>query len=370
MAASKLTSLQLQGFKSIGNEQTIRFGDVTIFIGANGAGKSNLMSFFKMLNFMMAGSLAQFVAANGEAESFTHLGNTTIPIDVKLSFEREMVENAYEFHLNSSLQNKLYFVEEVIIRNNITSIYPHSQFESTFQNFDLKEDGLEIEVKEILNILEKCKFFQFHDTSLDSAIRRDGYVNNSDTLMQDAGNLAAFLYGLQHNRGYGKYYRRIVESVQLAYPQFKDFMLTPKLSNPNNIRLDWQDNNSPPHYRFGPHQLSDGTIRFMALATLLLQPPQTIPNIIVIDEPELSLHPSAISLLANMIHAASKNCQVIIATQSAQLLDYFEPENIRVVERDGSNTIIKEPSEEELNSWLNDYSLGQIWEKNILGGRP
>jgi len=137
---------------------------------------------------------------------------------------------------------------------------------------------------------------------------------------------------MKHQKDGEKYYQRIVRYIKMAMPQFQDFVLEPSPRNENYILLNWLENGS--EYLFGPHQISDGSLRFMALATLLLQPPKTLPNVIILDEPELGLHPSAISVLTGMIKAASQNSQIILATQSTHFVDEFEANSIVIVERD------------------------------------
>lgn len=371
----KLSQLNIQGFKSFGKEQNIRFGDITIFIGANGSGKSNLVSFFEMLNYMMDEGLDAYVGQNGGAIFFTHLGSNH-SISCELIFQSDTNQYRYEFRLAPTNFNKFYFTAQKASNKELGDKMPtvsvdlNNLKESALFTYKTKETKDYVETEQILNTLKKIKPFQFHNTSSNAEIRQSRYVNNTGYLMNNGGNLAAFLYGLYRRSEFIRYYERIVRNIKLAYPSFKDFVLKPDFTYPDNIRLDWRDESSPPNFRFSPQQLSDGTLRFMALATLLLQPPETIPKVIVIDEPELGLHPTAISILSNMIYTASKYSQIVLATQSAQLLDYFEPEHIRIVEREGSNSIVTEPDKEQLEYWLKDYSLGQIWEKNIIGGRP
>lgn len=121
---------------------------------------------------------------------------------------------------------------------------------------------------------------------------------------------------------------------------------------------------------FNCHQLSDGSLRFIALATLLLQPESNLPAIVIIDEPELGLHPYAITLLASMIHHASQYRQVIVATQSPALLDHFQPDDVIVVERPGRETEFKRLEPAALAEWLEEYTLSELWDKNVFGGRP
>jgi predicted ATPase len=231
------------------------------------------------------------------------------------------------------------------------------------------QDGLQQAYKIIYEALRGCKAFQFDNTSSTADIRKSGYIEDASELHADAGNLAAFLYAMQ--RTYPKYYRRIVETVGLVFPQFGDFDLKPSSANERYILLNWREKKRP-DYLFGPHQLSDGTLRFMALTTLLMQPPEKLPRVIIIDEPELGLHPFAITALAGMIHSAATHCQVVISTQSTRLVDEFDVGQIVIVEHDDKDdcTRCRRPDAQALKEWSEEYSTSELWEKNVLGGRP
>jgi predicted ATPase len=202
-------------------------------------------------------------------------------------------------------------------------------------------------------------------------IRNSAYINQNDILYSDGGNLAAFLFAMKENSNSLPYYEKIVRRIKHVFPQFRDFALRPSAGNNKYIILDWFDENHI-EYKFGAHQLSDGTLRFMALAALLLQPPQNMPSVIVLDEPELGLHPSAIVELASMVKLASRHAQIVLATQSPALLDEFSPEQITVIERDpiSKSSVFKKLNEDDLKVWLEEYTLSEIWDKNIIGGRP
>jgi predicted ATPase len=117
--------------------------------------------------------------------------------------------------------------------------------------------------------------------------------------------------------------------------------------------------------------LSDGTLRFICLTTLLLQPKSLLPDTLLIDEPELGLHPFAINLLADMLQEAAESKQVIVSTQSVELLNAFQPEDVVVVQREEDASVFKRLDKAALSDWLaDDYSLGELWKRNILGGRP
>jgi len=373
----RLKSIQLNGFKSFSPEgHTIEFGSIAVLIGANGAGKSNLISFFRMLGFMMRGALQQYIGEQGLASSLLNYGPKRTPkLYAKLEFENEHYIDTYEFSLVHAPQDTLIFAEEKI--SHCDKRFPNEKQVIILPG--LQETGLKSDIDEqfsnpirtIHTLLSDLRVYQFHDTSSTSRIRNGGYINQGDYLHSDGGNLAAFLYGLNENLNSKVFYNKIIRHIKQVFPQFGDFILKPASFNKNYIMLDWHEKIYN-EFKLGSHQISDGSLRFIALATLLLQPPWYLPPIIILDEPELGLHPSAITELAGMVKIASRYSQIVLATQSPALLDEFLPEQISVIERDPVNqsSRFKKCSEEELKDWLTDFSLSEIWDKNILGGKP
>ena len=191
-------------------------------------------------------------------------------------------------------------------------------------------------------------------------------VNDNRYLRPDGSNLAAFLFLL--GKKHGGSYAQILRTIQLAAPFLDDFALEPQALNEDTIRLEWRHSGSDAY--FDASSLSDGTLRFIALTTLLLQPASLRPSVILLDEPELGLHPCAITLLASMLKQASVESQIIVATQSPVLLDHFDPDDVIVAERANGATTLRRLDGENLAAWLEEYSLGQLWEKNEIGGRP
>ena len=189
--------------------------------------------------------------------------------------------------------------------------------------------------------------------------------------MSTGGNLAAFLYMLRETKP--QHYARILSTVRLAVPYLSDFVLEPDRLNSGRIQLRWRDRN--PDHEFGAHQMSDGSLRAIALITVLLQPEEMMPGLIMIDEPELGLHPSAVGLIGSLIKAASLRRQVVVATQSPRLISEFEPEDVVVVEREEDTrgygqSLFRRLSREDLGEWLNDYNLGTLYEMEVTGGGP
>jgi predicted ATPase len=376
----KLKSVTLNGFKSFNSDDhIIEFGDVSVVIGANGAGKSNLVSFFKMIGYMMTTALQQYIGEQGGASALLNYGPKVTPtLSAKFVFSNESHNDGYYFSLVHAAQESLIFTHEILSFQDKKKYKEVKRVEIPVSG--TKESGLKLDIpelkdflpaKKIYSLLRNCSVYQFHDTSSTAKIRNSGYINQDDFLYSDGGNLAAFLYGLKENKKYRPYYDKIVRHTKQIFPQFGDFDLQPNARNGNYIILDWheQDNTK---YKLGAHQLSDGTIRFIALAALLLQPPENLPSVIVLDEPELGLHPSAIVELASMVKIASQHAQIVLASQSPALLDEFSPEQITVIERDPitKSSVFKKYAEEDLKDWLEEYTMSEIWDKNIIGGKP
>ena len=366
---SKLTHISISGFKSFGSNENsldLDLKDVNIIIGTNGAGKSSFISFFKMLNHITTEALQLYIGKNGGAENILHYGSKKTPIiKSSLTFEKLGFKNIYQFTLAKSVKDSLIFLEEKINTNDNEKELAGGQKESILYAESQNYAG----ANAIKTILSQCRTYQFHDTSEFSHIRNSANINNNRYLFDDGGNLAAYLFRLQQQ--YPKYFDRIVSRIRYAVPQFGKFDLSPDPLNPSSIKLNWKstlDND----YILGPEHLSDGSIRFIALTTLFLQPPELLPNIILIDEPELGLHPQVIDLLASMIKECAQHAQIVVATQSPRLLDSFDPEQAIVAETNtttGSSNF-KRLKEDDLKDWLEEYSLSEIWEKNIIGGQP
>jgi len=367
---ARLQRIALSGFKSI-KEMELELGPLNVMIGSNGAGKSNLVSFFKMLNEMMGGRLQQFIGASGRAQSLLHYGSKNTPqMTAQLVFETDNGTDTYSMRLFHAAVDTLIFAEESLDfrrpgfeRSQVVPLGTGHQETGVTK---AAEEGNAV-ARVFRHLFNNCRVYQFHDTSVTARVRQYCYVGDDRWLMPDAGNLAAVLYRLKRSNDQ-KAYHRIVGTIGQLAPYFDDFDLEPTGPGNSEIALNWREKGSD--QLFGPHQISDGTLRAMALITLLLQPVDDLPNVIVIDEPELGLHPFAKNILASLMKKASHHCQIIVATQSAGFLDGFEPEDIVVVERTESGSVFERQSAEKLKDWLAEYTLRELWEKNVLGGGP
>lgn len=366
----KLTHIEIRGYKSISTTLPLKlnFGDINVLLGANGAGKSNIVSFFKMLGYMMSGSMQMYVAQSGSNQTFLHYGAKLTPcITASLRFENQEKYDLYNFSLTHAVPNRLIInSEDVEWGEKKGSATP---FKKTVVS-DYNESGLinsdDKTCAAIRRMLSMCKVYQFSDSSTTAPMRQASTIDSAHYLQSEGNNLASFLFFLKNN--YKESYQRIISYVRTVMPQFGDFYLEPERGY---ISLKWTDNTAN-DYVFNAEQFSDGSIRFIALATLLLQPKKTMPGVIVIDEPELGLHPYAIDQLTEMIKEASMNAQIILATQSPALIDGFDIGCISVIEQDEDNhcTIARNLDENTYEEWLEEYSTSELWNKNVIGGRP
>jgi predicted ATPase len=367
---AKLRRVILKGFKSI-KAMDLELRSLNVLIGANGAGKSNLVSFFKMVNEMMAGRLQQYIGTSGRAQSLLHFGSkVTLQMEAQLGFEVDNGVDTYAMRLFHAAGDTLVFAEESLSfletgRTKPKLVPLGSGHEET--RIGQEADKGEPTAKMFRHLLNHCRVYHFHDTSPTARIRQYCYIGDNRWLMPDAGNLAAFLLRLRDEND-GGVYQRIVSTIRLIAPFFADFDLEPSGLNKKDIILNWRDKGSD--QVFGPHQLSDGTLRAMCLVTLLMQPEDELPELIIVDEPELGLHPYALNVVAALFKKASHQTQVLISTQSSSFLDNFDPEDVVVVNREGDESNFTRPDAAKLESWLDEYSLGEVWEKNVIGGGP
>ncbi|KPA13590.1 recombinase RecF [Candidatus Magnetomorum sp. HK-1] len=365
-----LTNVTIKGFKSI-LDQSIDLGRINILIGANGAGKSNFISFFKMMRQMLSGKLQLFIGISGGADSLLYYASkVTTQIESEINFTDHNPSRNYTYsnQLIQTAQDSLIFNHESL------SLFENDQppkkswvtSDSGYKETTLSDNPENQLCQKFRQVMSRCKYFQFHDTSETAKIKRNVYINDNIELHSDAGNLAAILYTLKHV--HTAYYQRIVSTLQQIMPFFGDFVLEENKLNKQQILLNWKESRSD--LIFGPYQLSDGSLRLIALVTLLMQPEEDMPEIIIIDEPELGLHPHAIETIISLIRYASRYSQIIIATQSSEMLDYFELDEIIITNRTDQQTIFRRLDENKLQEWRKEYSMSELWRKNVIGGGP
>ncbi len=368
-------NLKLEGYKSVARLD-MSLGPLNVLIGANGTGKSNILSIFGLLNHLTEETLVDFVKDQGGASSLLHLGpKRTVRMSFALTFATDKGRNSYSAVFAHGGPDALVIAEEKVGFESANRTQPAEWYITGSRNESGMADILahggpgEPTARFIKYYLDRCRQYHFHDTSPEARVRQFSDLHADRYLYADAGNLAAFLLMLRQN--HPRHFRAIVETMRQAFPPFGDLILDPSRSMPAKTILRWREGASD--YEFGPHQMSDGTLRFLCLTTLLLQPFEHInaPKLIVLDEPELGLHPYAIQLLASMLTQAAQTVQIIVSTQAASLVSALaDPAAVVVVERDEASTTARRLTAKEVEPWLDEYSLGDIWEKGIFGGRP
>ncbi|MFV0578505.1 MAG: AAA family ATPase [Fusobacterium ulcerans] len=361
LSAGQLSRIDISGYKSI-KKCSIKLNKINVLIGSNGAGKSNFISAFALLQNILGKNLQVSVAQRGLNSLFYNGRKVTDEI----SFEVFFWNNSYGFDLIPTDDNRIIFKKEYF------GYHGQWENESTVSKGHIESlweigsnNKLDDYIKPILS-KQNWRVYHFHDTGKSAKVKQEHNISNNKVLSYDAGNLAAFLYRLKNN--YEKNYNEIVGTIQLIAPYFKDFILEPQESNNELIILKWQQRGCDDI--FNASQFSDGTLRFICLAALLLQPPELQPATIVVDEPELGLHPYAITIFSEMVKQLPDEKQIIISTQSVELLNEFDVEDVIVVNRSEEGSIFKRLDINGLEAWLeSDYALGDLWKKNILGGR-
>jgi predicted ATPase len=382
----RLTRVVVKGFRSL---QDVTFEpsptNIDVLIGANGAGKSNLLQFLRMAALLRTGSLRTFVGDAGGASSLFHIGPRSSPsIDCDLEFDVGSGKSRYRASWARAPGERLVFHREQLGYS--------ARGNDEWQVSELGTGHFESEVKDLASAarpnviarhfnlcLKGISFFHFHDTSATSLLRADARIADGAYLRSNGSNLAAYLYALRESGDEDDLvtWRRIGLLVQQVAPFIKE--LQPTLVSPtggfqaretpatSSVRLHWIDERDEV---FGPHHLSDGTLRLIALVTALTQPAHRMPRFVSIDEPELGLHPAALSLVVELVRSISSRTQVLLATQSPALLSHFGPENVVVCERASNASHFRRLDRKDLEHWLADYSLAELFDKGVLGGRP
>lgn len=372
---NQLVNLHIDGFRSI-KEATLEFRPLNVFIGANGAGKSNLIDFFRMLNYALSRGLQKaYLTDRGPASRILHFGpKQTSVINADLKFKTDRGFNSYRCSL-------------AFVRQDDTFLFTNEEVQ--FQAFDRpepmppitlgpgghRESGLsepwvvdDPTVRFIRGLISRCRVYQFHDTSVGSFLRGKPSVDDNRYLRADGGNLAAVLLRLEREQL--DLFKEINRHIQAVLPWLNRFILEPE-GPPGKelVALRWRMSGQG-DYDFVAGQLSDGSLRIIALVTLLLLPKDMLPGILIIDEPELGLHPAAENVIGGLIRQAVRSCQIILSTQSSTFIDHFSPDDLIVTEVENGESRFTRQSEDELKNWLERYTLSQIWSKNIIGGRP
>ncbi len=377
MNPGRIESVRIRGFRSLADVELLGLPQATVLIGANGSGKSNFVRFFEMLTWMLgARRLGEFIERQGGADDQLFGGNRRTPrLEAEVGLLRsDRGWHDYRFALTHAHPDRFFFTEECFRFKRHDSLQ-----EAEWVHLDSGQREARIieaahaweefhvntgTVGVIVDLIGNCPVYQFHDTSDSSNFKKLWDVEDRNYLRSDAGNLAAVLHRLE--REDIRRYEVICRHIGRILPGFDRFVLEESYGK---VSLRWQAKGTDK--TFGAHLTSDGSLRFFALVTLLNLPPEMLPGVLLLDEPELGLHPAAITLIGGMIKALAEERQVIVATQSPLLVDAFDLDEIFVLDLHEGRTEIRKLDPDDYRQWLNDsFTPGQLWQKNLLGGRP
>jgi predicted ATPase len=360
----RLNRLRIDGFKSI-RTTDIELKSLNLLIGPNGVGKSNFISLFRFMNKLALKDLQLYVAEQGGADSMLHFGRKTTS---RFALSADFTPNAYSCELVPTDDDRFVFAKEYCEFFADRIGYSGGGKQRSLARPGSDESGLPDRPStstiegHVLRYLLDWRVYHFHDTSRSARVKQTTDVYNNDWLEDDAGNLAAFLLSIRDEPAY----TAIVETIQRVAPFFHDFVLEPEKANQEKIRLRWKHRGTDRY--FDANTISDGTLRFICLVTLLLQP--TLPTVILLDEPELGLHPYALEILAGVMRSVSARTQIIASTQSVTLANQFGWDDLLVVDRVDNASQFRRLEEHEVKSWLQEYGIGDLWAKNLIGGTP
>ena len=362
-----IQEIHVAGFCSI-KEVDLRPGRLTVLIGPNGSGKSNLLQVLRLIPLLRTRSLQRYVADHGFGAALLHYGaKTTEAIDLGVVIKDQGETYRYDARLAFAPDDTLYFQTENAARINSDGTLSISSLGGGHRESNLLDESYrDSTVAAVNEWLGRMTYYHFHDTSAQSRLRSHARQEDDRYPRSNGSNLAAYLLRLKESDDLAdqKAWQRINRDCRHIAPAVKQ--LDPVAVN-GSVRLDWIDDRDE---RFGCHQFSDGTLRALALITVLSQPTQRLPRLISIDEPELGLHPSAIALITELCRSISRHTQVILSTQSTELLDYFNANEVVVVERQQGQTTLAKPNSDALQKWLEDYSLSELYTKGVIGGKP
>ena len=374
--ATSLESVRIRGFRSLADVELSDLGATSVLIGSNGSGKSNFMRFFEMLSWMVRSrALGEFVEKYGGADDQLFGGNSVTPrMDADVTLRTGAGRNDYRFSLAHAHPDRFMFTEEAFrfsrsdrpteaAWNHLGSGHREAGIVEAAHSTDASEFN-PATARVIVHLLRSCSVYQFHDTSDTSNFKKRWDAEDNGTLRTHGGNLAAVLHRLE--REDNRRFELICRHIARVLPVFDRFQIDESYGR---VLLRWKAKGS--EKTFGAHLTSDGSLRFFALVALLNLPREMLPDVLLLDEPELGLHPVAIALVGNMIKALASDVQIIVATQSPLLVDVFELDEIVVLDLHDGRSMFRRLDSDAYRAWLDDsFTPGELWQKNLLGGRP
>ncbi len=379
--SNKIKSIEVRGFRSFKNVFIQDMPNAMALVGPNGAGKSNLFRFLEMLSAMTDRKLAEFTARNGGANDQLFSGFNDQPVkgsptsaiktSITMLAEPGAARCEYSFTAKRTEADSFLFEYESLKftehANHKTDVVvldgsagkPEPDLTIAAQSGDYPSARRPL-AKALVQLLRGCAVYRFHDTDRLKTLQD---TRGPARLLPHGENLAGILYQLKQHTP--ERYNRIGDQIRRVVPGFRRFILNPEYGK---ALLRWQADGSD--RAISAHMTSDGSLRLFALITLLNMPPEMLPDLILLDEPELGCHPAALELIAGMLQSVSQQNQIILATQSPLLLNGFDLNQVYVAELKDGATEITRAADRAAKHWSEEMRPSDLWLSNIIGGRP
>ena len=366
----RIESVHIKGFRSLADVRLDRIPNPMVLLGTNGAGKSNVLRFFEMLKEMAHLRLGEFTLRQGGSDDQLFGGaRLTQRIEATVFFRTTLGRSRVMFVLQHAHPDQM-----TITGEQFRSLDPEdSENDAVYLFFDqpvgyesafVQESGsstADMRLRKAAGLLADCAHYQFHDTSDCAPVKTRWDVEDNHRLLGHGGNLASVLLSLQKNEA--RRFDLICKQIALVVPDFNGFQ---NVEHYGKTILRWRSKATGK--TIGAHLTSDGSLRCFQLVTLLNLPDALLPRIVLLDEPELGLHPAAVALISQMVKSLAGRRQVIVATQSPHFVDAFGLKEVVVLELRDGRTEATKPDPSRFSRLLKDYSTGELWWKGVLGG--
>lgn len=361
-----LKSFKVVNFKNFKEINLEQLNNLTTLIGSNGVGKSNFLSIIDFISSAFHDGIEVYFSNKGiKFQDCIHQWNLENKISIVLRFEDKSTREdySYQFTLEYDIKSGFNIIDEQFSNNNDGT---HREYENQGltslnlkNSFDLSEPE-----QRVKNFLSQVVGYSFYNTSLFNSSLQFVNKSNNVYLLPNGENMSSLLYLLKSK--YPVSYKRITDVLKLVIKPFEDFYFIEEGHN-TVLKFKMQGLNYPVSIK----SLSDGTIRFIILSLLLNLPINLRPNLVLLEEPEVALHPVAVNILGDLIESYSADSQIMIATQSPYLLDRLSISSIYILSINNKNeTEVQHIDKEKLKDWLKKYSLSEIWLMSIFGGGP
>jgi predicted ATPase len=380
------SQLEVGGYRRL-RQVEMQLAPLNVLIGANGVGKSSILEVVDLLAASADGSLENSISEAGGISSLLTLDDRTdalrfslempsadpAPIKYEVRISREGVGYAIRREALTQQQQPDQPIPFKFIDATGAQVHYHDPAQRRLVRPNWEYKATETALSQVPKMYQTPEKFRqllasssalYHtlDVSFRAPVRLPQPLQPANTPGSDGADLLPCLYTMRETDR--DRYEAVEDALRAAFPTFERLDLPPAAAG--RLTLAWRDKNfTQPIY---PHQLSEGTLRFLWLATLLQSP--GLPVVTLIDEPEVSLHPEMLRLLADLMREASSRSQLIVATHSDRFVRFLQPEELVVcnLAEDGG-MFVRRASDLDLDGWLADYALDELWSIGRLGGR-